>query len=509
MTEERTKIGSALISVYHKDGIEAIARTLAVQNVKIFSTGGTYDFLKGLGLEATAVEDLTGFPSVFGGRVKTLHPAIFGGILYRRALEQDVNEAAQYNIPPIDLVIVDLYPFEDTVRGGGTEQEIIEKIDIGGISLIRAAAKNHQDVLIVASREQYDVLQALLNDQQGYTTLSDRRKFAAQAFAVSSHYDTSIFRYFNQREQLPYFRESSNHPTSLRYGENPHQKGRFWGDWNTCFDQLHGKELSYNNLVDIEAAIQLIGDLDRPAFAVIKHTNACGAAERDDILAAWKAALAGDPVSAFGGVLIENRPIDLPTAEEINKIFFEVLIAPDFEKNALNILKQKKNRVLLQLKAIDLPAGQFKRLLNGIIEQDKDLTKESAADLKTVTETAPTVTQIDDLLFANVLVKHTKSNAIVLVKDRQLIGSGIGQTSRVDSLRQALIKAKAFGFTPEGAVMASDAFFPFADCVEIAHQEGIKAVIQPGGSVRDQESVDYCNKNGLAMVMTGIRHFKH
>ena len=509
MTEVQKKIGSALISVFHKEGIEAIARVLQAQNVKIYSTGGTYDFLQKLGMEVTAVDTLTGFPSVFGGRVKTLHPAIFRGILYRRDLAEDRKEAESHHIPPIDLVIVDLYPFEETVRKGGTEQEIIEKIDIGGISLIRAAAKNHEDVLIVASREQYSELLQLLETKNGFTEIKDRRRFAAQAFAVSSHYDTAIFNYFNRTEHLPLFRKSCNASRALRYGENPHQKGTFWGHWEECLEQLHGKELSFNNFVDIEAAVQLIGDFNRPAFAVIKHTNACGAAEREDLLTAWKDALAGDPVSAYGGVLIANRPIDLSTAEEINRIFFEVLIAPGFEKNALEVLKQKKNRVLLQWNAIDLPTEQFKSLLNGVIEQDRDLNVECAGDLKTVTETAPTASQIEDLLFANVLVKHTKSNAIVLVKGRQLIGSGMGQTSRVDALRQAIIKAKAFGFDLEGAVMASDAFFPFADCVEIAHQEGIKAVIQPGGSIRDQDSVDYCNKNGLAMVMTGFRHFKH
>ncbi len=509
MDKEKKKIRGALISVYHKDRIGKIVELLVKQGVRIWSTGGTYDYIREMGVEAETVESLTGFPSIFGGRVKTLHPAVFGGILYRRELDQDKEEATKFNIPPVDLVIVDLYPFEDSLRAGADEATLTEKIDIGGISLIRAAAKNFRDVLIVPSVEDFDPLIRLLEEKEAFTDLSDRRRFAARAFSVSSHYDSAIFNYFNREEKLPHFRYSGNGCLPLRYGENPHQQAVYYGRTEDCFTQLHGKELSFNNLVDIDAALGLIMDFSRPAFAVIKHTNACGAAERDELVSAWKDALAGDPVSAFGGVLVCNRNVDEECAAEINKIFFEVLLAPGFEKNALEILKQKKNRVLLQTKALDFPSAQFKSLLNGMVLQDKDLKVETPEDLRTVTKVSPDAQQTDDLLFANILVKHTKSNAIILAKGRQLIGSGIGQTSRVDALRQAIIKARAFGFETEGAVMASDAFFPFPDCVEIANEAGIKAVIQPGGSVRDQDSVDACDKAGMAMVMTGFRHFKH
>lgn len=509
MSETTKKIRAALISVYHKDGLEPILRKLHALGITLYSTGGTWDFIRGLGLPAEKVEDLTGYPSIFGGRVKTLHPKVFGGILHRRALSGDLAEAEKYAIPAIDLVMVDLYPFEETVASGAGEDDIIEKIDIGGISLIRAAAKNFQDVLIVPSVRQYARLQQLLDERNGSTELADRRAFAAEAFAVSSHYDTAIFTYFNQQEKLPHFRCSMEGGLSLRYGENPHQKGTFFGDLQAMFEQLHGKELSYNNLVDIEAGLRLIDDLNGTTCAILKHTNACGAAVRNTLCEAWTAALAGDPVSAFGGVIAVNREIDVATAEEMDKIFFEVVIAPGYDKQALDILKHKKNRVILLRKAGALPSFQIKTLLNGIIGQDADLKNEKATDLKQVTEKAPDAAQIEDLLFASLLAKHTKSNTIVLAKGKQLIGSGIGQTSRVDAMKQAIIKAGEFGFDTRGAVMASDAFFPFADCVEIAHEAGITAVIQPGGSIRDQESIDSCNRNGLAMVTTGIRHFKH
>ncbi len=509
MSETSKKIHSALVSVYHKDGLEPILRKLHALGVQLYSTGGTWDFIRGLDLPAEKVEDLTGYPSIFGGRVKTLHPKVFGGILFRRGLEGDSAEARQYAIPPIDLVIVDLYPFEETVASGAGEEDIIEKIDIGGISLIRAAAKNFEDVLIVPSLRQYPALMKLLEERGGFTERSERRRFATEAFAVSSHYDAAICNYFNHDEKLPLFRYSAEGGLSLRYGENPHQSGRFFGNLDAMFQQLHGKELSYNNLVDIEAGVRLIDDLSGTSCAILKHTNACGAAVRDSLAEAWKAALAGDPVSAFGGVIVVNREVDAATAEEMDKIFFEVIIAPGYEINALEILKHKKNRVILLRKSGALPSFQIKTLLNGIIGQDADLKTEESAGLKQVTEKAPDAAQIADLLFANLLAKHTKSNTIVLAKGLQLIGSGIGQTSRVDAMKQAIIKAREFGFETRDAVMASDAFFPFADCVEIAHEAGITAVIQPGGSIRDQESIDSCNRNGLAMVTTGIRHFKH
>lgn len=509
MADNKKLIKSALISVYHKEGLEEIIRKLHQLGVTLYSTGGTYSFITDLQIPAQKVEDLTGYPSIFGGRVKTLHPKVFGGILYRRDQPGDVEEAGTFEIPAIDLVIVDLYPFEATVAGGAKEQEIIEKIDIGGISLIRAAAKNFADVLIVPSVKQYAALLQLLDEQQGSTELSDRRRFATEAFGVSSHYDSAICNYFNREEKLPLYRQTADGGLPLRYGENPHQKGFFFGPLQEMFDQLHGKELSYNNLVDIDAGIRLISDLQGTACAILKHTNACGAAIRPTLTEAWKAALSGDPISAFGGVLVVNQEVDAETAEEMDKIFFEVLIAPSYEKKALEILKHKKNRVLLQLKSGSLPLIQFKSLLNGVIGQDADVKVELAGELKQVTEKGPDAAQVEDLLFANILAKHTKSNTIVLAKSKQLIGSGIGQTSRVDALKQAIVKAQEFGFDTHSAVMASDAFFPFADCVEIAHEAGITAVIQPGGSVRDQESIDSCNKNGLAMVTTGFRHFKH
>ncbi len=504
----KKKIGSALISVYYKDGLEEIARKLSTLGVTLYSTGGTHDFLTGLGLNAITVESVTDYPSIFGGRVKTLHPKVFGGILHRRDHAGDREEALRYQVPPIDLVIVDLYPFEETVAKTDDEEEIIEKIDIGGISLIRAAAKNYRDVLIVSSSGQYADLLRLLEEKGGFTDLEDRRGFAGLAFGMSSHYDTAIQEYFHGADP-PAFRKSIRGKQVLRYGENPHQKGFYYGDLSRVFTQLHGKELSYNNLGDLEAAIGLIGEFDEPTFAILKHNNACGCASRPSPAEAWKAALAGDPVSAFGGVLITNTEIDDETAAEIDTLFFEILLAPGYKKSALERLQSKKNRILLQGGAYDFPARQFRSALNGVIEQDKDLKSEKMEDLRPVTDRKPTGEEINDLLFANKLVKHTRSNAIVLAKDRQLIGSGAGQTSRVDALKQAIAKAREFGFDLRGAVMASDAFFPFADSVEIAHGAGITAVIQPGGSVRDQDSIDFCSRHGLAMVFTGIRHFKH
>jgi phosphoribosylaminoimidazolecarboxamide formyltransferase/IMP cyclohydrolase len=490
------KISSVLISVYYKDGLEEIARELHSLGVTIYSTGGTYDFISKLGIPAVAVESLTLYPSIFGGRVKTLHPKIFGGILYRRENDDDVKQARQFEIPAIDLVIVNLYPFEETVARTDDDDEIIEKIDIGGISLIRAAAKNFRDVLIIASSAQYPELIRLLKDGSGITTLEDRRRFAGMAFGVSSHYDTAIQRYF----QPPYV---------LRYGENPHQRGFFYGDLDKVFTRLHGKEISYNNLGDLEAALNLINEFDETTFAILKHNNACGCASRPILCDAWKDALAGDPVSAYGGVLITNREVDEETAAEIDKLFFEVILAPSYKKSALEKLQSKKNRIILQRGEFSFPVRQFRSMMNGVIEQDKDLKTEKREDLRTVTDKQPTERETDDLLFANKIVKHTRSNAIVLVKDKQLIASGVGQTSRVDALKQAIAKAREFKFDLSGAVLASDAYFPFSDSVEIAHHAGITAIIQPGGSVRDQDSIDYCRQNGLAMVFTGIRHFKH
>lgn len=508
--EMSQKIQTALISVYHKEGLEEILRELNDLKIKFISTGGTKEFIQSLGYECEAVEDVSGYPSILGGRVKTLHPKIFGGILYRRDNESDKKQVKSYDIPSIDLVIVDLYPFEETVAEGGSEEEIIEKIDIGGISLIRGAAKNHKDVLIVASKEQYKPLLNLLNEKQGVTTLDDRRWFAKEAFKVSSGYDSAIFNYFD-RGECSAFRLGVDQGKGLRYGENPHQKGTFYGNFGEIFEQLHGKEISYNNLLDIDAAVSLIADFNETALAILKHNNACGMACRPTVKEAWDAALAADPVSAFGGIVVTNRPVDKEAAAAIHEIFFEVIIAPSYEKEALDILFQKKNRIILVLKSPEKATQpqQYRSILNGVLVQDKNESLQAAENLQVVTETNPSSKEIEDLLFANILVKHTKSNAIVLAKNKQLLASGTGQTSRVDALKQAIEKAAAFHFDLSGAVMASDAFFPFPDCVEIAHQVGITAVIQPGGSIRDAESVAYCNQHGVAMVTTGVRHFKH
>jgi phosphoribosylaminoimidazolecarboxamide formyltransferase/IMP cyclohydrolase len=506
-------IKSALISVFHKDRIDEICRELAAINAKVYSTGGTYDYIENLNienLELLKVEDLTDYPSILGGRVKTLHPKVFGGILSRRELESDQKEMQEYQIPEIDLVVVDLYPFEQTLASGAQEQAIIEKIDIGGISLIRAAAKNFKDVAIVPSANEYDELIRILKEQKGETGIEDRKALAAKAFAVSSHYDSAIFGYFNQDSNIPAFRESHNQPNVLRYGENPHQKGVFYGNLDEVFEQLHGKAISYNNIIDIDAAIALISEFDEePTFAVLKHNNACGLASRSSLKEAWDAALAGDPLSAYGGVLIANKTIDEATAEAVNKIFFEIILAPDYDEKALEILKSKKNRIILKKKPYDFAPMQYRKVLNGVLCQDKDMKQESEADLQIATKTAPDKRQTADLLFANKIVKHTKSNAIVLVNNKQLIGSGTGQTSRVDALKHAIEKARNFELNLEGAVMASDAFFPFADSVEIAHKAGVNAVVQPGGSIRDKDSIAYCDENQMAMVLTGIRHFKH
>ena len=505
---DNKRMKTALVSVFHKDGLDEIITMLHKEGVQLLSTGGTQEFIESLGVPCQRVEDLTGYPSILGGRVKTLHPKVFGGILGRRDLESDQVQMVNYEIPEIDLVIVDLYPFEATVASGASHEAIIEKIDIGGISLIRAAAKNHKDVVIVASKDQYAALADILRNKGAQTTLEERVWFAKEAFAVSSLYDSAIFNYFDG-DNGSMFRKAVNHPKSLRYGENPHQKGYFYGDFEAMFDQIHGKEISYNNLLDINAAVDLIDEFDETTFAILKHNNACGLASRDTLLAAWTDALAGDPVSAFGGVLITNRAIDKETAEEINKIFFEVIIAPDYDVNALEILTQKKNRIILVRKETEMPRQQYRSVLNGVLVQDRDLKTETPEDCKPVTNKVATAEEVEDMLFANKIVKNSKSNAIVLAKNKQLLASGVGQTSRVDALKHAIEKAKGFGFDLQGSVMASDAFFPFPDCVEIAHEAGVTAVIQPGGSVRDAESVEYCNNNDVAMVITGFRHFKH
>ncbi|HYF70538.1 MAG TPA: bifunctional phosphoribosylaminoimidazolecarboxamide formyltransferase/IMP cyclohydrolase [Ohtaekwangia sp.] len=506
----KRKISRALISVYYKDNLEPIIHLLAKNGVEFVSTGGTQDFIEKLGYKVTPVEELTGYPSIFGGRVKTLHPAVFGGILYRREDGSDVRQAKEFKISPLDLVIVDLYPFEETVAKGGAEEDIIEKIDIGGISLIRGAAKNFNDVLVISSRNQYHELQTLLETKGGETDLQDRKKFAALAFDTSSHYDTAIFNYFNNEFQFPRFKQSVEKGRVLRYGENPHQKGTFYGDFDGLFQQLNGKELSYNNLVDVDAAVNLVKEFDEEtAFVIIKHTNACGVATASSVKEAYLKAFQADTISAFGGVLATNRTVDEAAAEEINKLFFEILIAPAYDEKALELLRSKKNRMILLQKKQLTETRQFKSILNGVIEQDLDLKTDSRDDLKVMTQRAPAKAEVDALLFASKVCKHTKSNTIILAVDGQLLASGVGQTSRVDALKQAIEKATAFGFTLQGAVMASDAFFPFPDCVEIADQHGIKAVIQPGGSVKDQESINFCDNHGMAMVFTGVRHFKH
>ncbi|MCB0767758.1 MAG: bifunctional phosphoribosylaminoimidazolecarboxamide formyltransferase/IMP cyclohydrolase [Flavobacteriales bacterium] len=504
------RIHSALVSVFHKDGLEPIIRELDRLGVHLYSTGGTQEFIEQLGVKVTPVEDLTTYPSILGGRVKTLHPKVFGGILGRRDLESDVAQLEEYAIPPIDLVIVDLYPFEATVAAGGSESAIIEKIDIGGISLIRAAAKNHADVVIVPARENYAELLRSLKEQGGSTTLAQRRAFATAAFAVSSHYDSAIHNWFAGANAD--LRLSAGPTTVLRYGENPHQSGSFHGDLAGMFDQLNGKELSYNNLLDLDAAVELIDDLGTIKgipFAILKHNNACGAAVRPTLREAWDAALAGDPVSAFGGVLITTATVDKATAEAIDALFFEIIAAPDFEPEALETLRRKKNRMILRRKPTPRPANKVRTALNGILTEAADTVVPARDAMRTATTKAPTGQELNDLVFASILVKHTKSNAIVLAKNDQLLASGTGQTSRVDALQQAIAKAGRFGFDLDGAVMASDAFFPFPDCVEIAHQAGITAVAHPGGSIRDQDSIDFCNAHGMAMAITGTRHFKH
>jgi phosphoribosylaminoimidazolecarboxamide formyltransferase/IMP cyclohydrolase len=503
------KIKNALISVFYKDGLDEIVKRLNDLGIIIYSTGGTYSFIESLGIKPQTVESLTGYPSILGGRVKTLHPKVMGGILCRRENEEDQRQIKEYEIPEIDLVIVDLYPFEKTVASKASQEDTIEKIDIGGISLIRSAAKNFNDVLIVPSVDYYAELLDILNNNSGNTDLATRRRFATYAFQVSSNYDTAIFNYFNTDNNIPAFRQSYNNPTILRYGENPHQKGMFYGDLNAFCEQLNGKEISYNNIGDIDAACSLIDDFEEPTFAIIKHNNACGLASRDTLKQAYIDALAGDPVSAFGGVLVANRPIDKETALEMNSLFMEICIAPDFSAEALEILKSKKNRILLKRKDVAFGRLQFRSALNGVLVQEKDTMVEDFKTMQSVTKTPLSNEQQKDLAFANKLVKHTKSNAIVLAKDRQLIASGTGQTSRVDALNQAIAKAKHFGFNLDGAVMASDAFFPFADCVEIAYKEGINSVIHPGGSINDSKSIDFCQENNMAMVITGFRHFKH
>jgi phosphoribosylaminoimidazolecarboxamide formyltransferase/IMP cyclohydrolase len=502
-------IKSALISVFHKDGLAPIVKKLDELNVTIYSTGGTEKFIKELGINVIPVDEVTSYPSILGGRVKTLHPKVFGGILNRQDNESDIAELKEYNIPQIDLVIVDLYPFENTVASGAPEQDIVEKIDIGGISLIRASAKNFKDTFTVSSMDQYEEFLSILSENNGETSIEQRKKFAAKSFNISSHYDTAIFNYFNEDEVV--FKASQQNSKTLRYGENPHQKGYFFGDLDAMFDKLHGKELSYNNLLDVDAAVNLMAEFkaEAPTFAILKHNNACGFAQRENMKQAYVDALAGDPVSAFGGVLIANSEIDAETAEEIHKLFCEVVIAPSYSDAALQTLKGKKNRIILIQKEVELPNQIVRTSLNGLLVQDKDYITDKLADLSYATNNKPTESELSDLLFASKLCKNTKSNTIVLVKDKQLLASGAGQTSRVDALNQAIEKATNFGFDLKGSVMASDAFFPFPDCVEIADKAGVESVIQPGGSIKDQLSVDYCNANNLSMVMTGTRHFKH
>lgn len=503
------KIKTALISVFYKTGIDTIVALLKQNDVQIYSTGGTYDYIHALDPGVKTVESLTGYPSILGGRVKTLHPKVFGGILGRTHLASDQKEMAEYEIPAFDLVIVDLYPFEETVATTDDEGKIIEKIDIGGISLIRAGAKNFNDVVIVPSRDYYGELIEILEKQHGETSLEDRRRFASYAFSVSSHYDSAILNWFVKDQEEQPLRICEEKATALRYGENPHQKGTFYGDLDAMFEKLHGKELSYNNLLDLDAGLNLLREFDTPTFAILKHNNPCGLACRATVKEAYLAALAGDSVSAFGGVLVCNRPIDKEAAEEINKLFIEVIVAPHYEDGVLDILFSKKNRVVLRLKEDIFSKKTVKTALNGFLLQDRDLHTETADDFKVITTKAPTEAEVEDMVFANKIVKHSRSNAIVLAKGKQLYASGIGQTSRVDALRQAIEKARSFNFDLKGAVLASDAFFPFKDCVELAHDAGITAIVQPGGSVRDQESIDCCNENGISMVFTGFRHFRH
>jgi len=505
------KATSALISVFHKDGLEPIVRKFEELGITIYSTGGTEKFIRELGVQVIPVEDVTSYPSILGGRVKTLHPKVFGGILNRQDNDSDVAQLEEYDIPQLDIVIVDLYPFEKTVASGASEQDIIEKIDIGGISLIRAAAKNYKDVLCVSSMEDYEDFLNVISEGNGNTTVEDRKRFASKAFNVSSHYDTAIFNYFNKNHEEAVLKISETKGKVLRYGENPHQKGFFFGDFEAMFTKLNGKELSYNNLLDVDAAVNLMNEFrkDDPTFAILKHNNACGLATRENIHTAYVDALAGDPVSAFGGILISNVEIDKPTSEEIHQLFCEVVIAPSYSAEALEVLKGKKNRIILIQNEVELPETIVRTCLNGVLVQDKDHKTDTVVDLKYVTKTEPSKRELEDLIFASKLCKHTKSNTIVLAKNKQLCASGTGQTSRVDALNQAIHKAKHFNFDLDGAVMASDAFFPFPDCVEISHKNGISSVIQPGGSIKDQLSIDYCNENNVSMVMTGTRHFKH
>ena len=505
------KIKSALISVFNKDGLEPIIKELDKQNVVIYSTGGTQKFINDLGIEVIRVEDLTSYPSILGGRVKTLHPKVFGGILNRRDNDNDKKELKDYEIPQIDLVIVDLYPFEKTVSSNASQAEIIEKIDIGGISLIRAAAKNYKDVACISSKEDYNLFLNMLKQKNGNLSVIERELFALKSFNISSNYDSAIFNYFNSKNEIDALKISDDKPKVLRYGENPHQKGYFYGEFEKVFDKIHGKELSYNNLLDVDAAVSLILEFknNKPTFAIMKHNNACGIATRDTIKQAYIDALAADPVSAFGGVLISNSEISVEVADLINSLFCEVVIAPKFTKKALDILKQKKNRIILVLKDFEEPELIVRSCLNGYLAQQKDNHTDDLNDFKFSTTLKPNENQIEDLLFASKICKNTKSNTIVLVKNKQLLASGTGQTSRVDALNQAIHKAISFKFDLNGAAMASDAFFPFPDCVEIANKNGINSVIQPGGSIKDNLSIDYCNKNEIPMVFTGFRHFKH
>lgn len=504
------QIKSALISVFYKDGLDEIIKQLASSGVTLYSTGGTQKFIESLGEKCVPVESLTGYPSILGGRVKTLHPSVFGGILARRENESDLAQLKQYNIPEIDLVIVDLYPFEQTVASGAGEQDVIEKIDIGGISLIRAAAKNYADTIIIASKDQYGSFLEILRQQANATTEEQRRHYAAEAFNVSSAYDSAIFNYFNRKENIQTLKLSESKSYSLRYGENPHQQAAFFGDLDSVFEKLHGKEISYNNLLDIDSAINLISEYQDTTFAILKHNNACGISSRPTVAEAWDDALKADPVSAFGGVLVTNSEVDKAAAEKINTIFFEVILAPSYTSEALEILETKKNRIILRTKQHLMPEKTYRSMLGGIAVQQRDSKVGGIdSDIRVATKRTPTESEVADLLFANKIVKNSKSNAIVLAKDNMLLASGVGQTSRVDALKQAIEKAKSFGFDLNGAVMASDAFFPFPDCVEIAHKEGIDAVIQPGGSVRDGETEDYCNANNMVMLITGMRHFRH